>query len=109
VRIGLSGQLPQDPGSDGPPAWSLIRGRSRPLDARSRRRREHRYPDLLVGADADSGKGSGVALTGSADEIAVGLSAYADLGIAEVIASLEPFTAESVGRFLVVIRGTEPP
>ena len=58
-----------------------------------------RFPDL-GSSDADTGKGSGSALVGSAEQIAEGLAAHAALGVDEVIASLEPFTDESVGCFL---------
>jgi probable F420-dependent oxidoreductase len=63
-----------------------------------------RFPDLLAGMLAETGKDSGAALSGSADEIAAGLAAHADLGADEVMVSLEPFTAESVGRFLDAVR-----
>jgi probable F420-dependent oxidoreductase len=59
-----------------------------------------RFRDLLGGPGADTGKGSGAALEGSAAQIADGLAAHAATGIDEVIASLEPFNAASVGRFL---------
>jgi alkanesulfonate monooxygenase SsuD/methylene tetrahydromethanopterin reductase-like flavin-dependent oxidoreductase (luciferase family) len=61
-----------------------------------------RFPDL-VGNTAETGKGSGAALTGSSDRIVGGLAAHAALGIGEVIASLEPFSEESVGRFLAAV------
>jgi alkanesulfonate monooxygenase SsuD/methylene tetrahydromethanopterin reductase-like flavin-dependent oxidoreductase (luciferase family) len=62
-----------------------------------------RFPDLLAGTPADTGKGSGSALSGSAAEIAEGLAAHAEAGTNEVIASLEPFTPASVDRFLEAV------
>jgi probable F420-dependent oxidoreductase len=62
-----------------------------------------RFPDLLERADVDTGKGSGAALSGSADVIAAGLAAYSELGVDEVIVSLEPFREASVARLLEAV------
>lgn len=61
-----------------------------------------RFPDLFDAADVDTGKGSGAALEGTRAAFGAALAAYADLGIVEVIVSLEPFTKESVRRFLEI-------
>jgi alkanesulfonate monooxygenase SsuD/methylene tetrahydromethanopterin reductase-like flavin-dependent oxidoreductase (luciferase family) len=62
-----------------------------------------RFPDLIAGPSVETGKGSGAALEGSAAEIAEGIAAHAAAGTDEVIASLEPFSAESVDRFLEAV------
>jgi hypothetical protein len=56
-----------------------------------------RFPDLLP-AVAPGASPADPALSGSADEIAAGLAAHADLGAAHLIVALEPTTPESVRR-----------
>jgi alkanesulfonate monooxygenase SsuD/methylene tetrahydromethanopterin reductase-like flavin-dependent oxidoreductase (luciferase family) len=65
-----------------------------------------RYPDLFAATPAGSEPAApqGAALSGSVDDIATGLRAYADEGTGHAIASLEPATPEAVGRFAAAVR-----
>jgi alkanesulfonate monooxygenase SsuD/methylene tetrahydromethanopterin reductase-like flavin-dependent oxidoreductase (luciferase family) len=65
-----------------------------------------RYPDLVAASPAGSEPAApqGAALSGSVDDVAAGLRAYADEGTGHAIASLEPTTPEAVGRFAAAVR-----
>jgi len=64
-----------------------------------------RYPDLVAASPGVSEPAPrGAALTGSVDDIAAGLRAYADEGTGHAIASLDPATPEAVGRFAAAVR-----
>ena len=65
-----------------------------------------RYPDHITASTAASGSpvAQDPALTGSPDEVAVGLRAYADDGTGHVIAGLDPTTPEAVERFADAVR-----
>jgi probable F420-dependent oxidoreductase len=56
-----------------------------------------RYPDLATATYPVGNEG--LALTGSADEVAAGLAAHAALGAGHLIANLEPATPPAVERF----------
>lgn len=60
-----------------------------------------RYPDLANQA-FPVGTG-GEDLRGSTDEVAAGLAAYAELGVAHVIANVEPATPAAVERFAMAL------
>lgn len=65
-----------------------------------------RYPDLIA-PPADGSEPpapEGAALSGSVDDIAAGLRAYAEEGTGHVIAALEPTTPEAVERFAAAVR-----
>lgn len=65
-----------------------------------------RYPDLMPppAAGSESTPPSDPALTGSIEDVAAGLRAYADEGTGHVIAALEPTTPEAVERFAAAVR-----
>lgn len=56
-----------------------------------------RYPDLAIEGFPVGTEGE--ALSGSIDEVAAGLAAYAELGVAHVIANVEPATPDAIERF----------
>jgi alkanesulfonate monooxygenase SsuD/methylene tetrahydromethanopterin reductase-like flavin-dependent oxidoreductase (luciferase family) len=64
-----------------------------------------RYPDLgpFPADGTDPAEPGGKAMTGSPDEIADGLAAYAALGTAHLIVALEPTTTEAVHRLAIAV------
>ena len=60
-----------------------------------------RYPDLAIEGFPVGTEGE--ALSGSTDEVAAGLAAYAELGVAHVIANVEPATPAAIERFATAV------